>query len=338
MELDRPSTARPPIWRRPAVLATAAAIAVVALIAGVGLATQDDDQVETDPAEDGGLPAPTGWYVPPEGWDIAEVRTDFLDVGASGACPCRTLIAAEDGEQPVALVVRETAGPMEGLDGAVPIDVGGRPGQIADVRVQRAGGGLRRAPPGPHLRRCRPRWPSSPWPTRGSTGGRRARPSSPPTCRCPTPWSPASSSTCRRDGASTSSTSWRWSGPPDAGPTTRSSLAGAFYSALVIGADRVTPRDGRFEVLATVGISPMAGLVGGPVDLVVGPSYFADEGDDLTVDELRAFLGGLREVSTDDWRAAIEGRSSSPPTEATSSSTPRSWRPRPSSARRLVDG
>ena len=58
MELDRPSTARPPIWRRPAVLATAAAIAVVALIAGVGLATQDDEQLELDPADEAACPCP----------------------------------------------------------------------------------------------------------------------------------------------------------------------------------------------------------------------------------------------------------------------------------------
>jgi hypothetical protein len=301
MELDRPSTTRPPIWRRPAVLATAAAVAVVALIAGVGLATQDDDQVETDPAEDRGLPAPTGWYLPPDGWDITAVRTDFDDVGESGSCPCRTLIAVDEGAQPVSLIVRESAGPMESRDGAA-IDVGGRPGELVDVGTDLLAVGARDhhlvivfsgVDPEAVLALA------DAWLDRVEVG-EDVDPADLPL--------PGGMSA----GAIVESPAMRSAHMVDVTAVERSTgrtvyyqlaLAGTVHASFVIDAQDVRQQGSRFEVLTSIGATPLVALVGGDVDLAAGPSAFAEEGD-LSVDELSAFLAGLHEVSLAEWHAA----------------------------------
>jgi hypothetical protein len=57
-------------------------------------------------------------------------------------------------------------------------------------------------------------------------------------------------------------------------------------------------------VESTIGTTPLVALVGGPTDIAVGPSSFAEEGD-LEAHELAPFLVALREVSLVEWRAAI---------------------------------
>ena len=58
--------------------------------------------------------------------------------------------------------------------------------------------------------------------------------------------------------------------------------AGAWYQSMVLGADSVAFRSGAFEAATTAGVTPVVGRIGGPVDLVAGPSFFADEGSTMS--------------------------------------------------------
>jgi hypothetical protein len=75
---------------------------------------------------------------------------------------------------------------------------------------------------------------------------------------------------------------------------------------MAVDAAEVVARGGAFEVVSSIGSTPYVGMfAGGPVDITVGYSSFAEEGDDLSVAELSAFLRGLRHVPVDDWRTAL---------------------------------
>ena len=84
MHLDPRTDAVRPIWRRPLFLAAAAALVVA--VVGFALGNSRDQAVELDPAQPDPVPV-TGWYLPPAGWEITEVRTDFLDMGEVGCLP-----------------------------------------------------------------------------------------------------------------------------------------------------------------------------------------------------------------------------------------------------------
>lgn len=301
MHLDTTTPAlHRPIWRRPAFLAAAAALVAVA-IAGVAYSAARDEAVELDPAvPDAGLS--TGWFVPPEGWEITEVRADFVDVGEMASCPCRSLVAAGEGEGAPALVVWETGQAPLDLDGE-PVDVGGRPGQLVDdglpsvvagtdaghvwvvgsrvdqsAMVELADAWLDRLEAGADVD------PSAlPLPD-GMTAGVLVA-------------SPAVRSAHVVDVTAVEAATGR---------RTYYQLAPAGHelASMILDSAAVERHGDRFVFRTTIGSTPVVGFAGGIVDVAAGPSFFAEEGD-LDAEELRAFLGGLRQVSGADWAAAL---------------------------------
>jgi len=122
------SRRRAPGRRR--LLAVAAAVVVVALVAAVLVAQSREDA--GPPAVSTEADIGTGWYLPPAGWRVTSVDTDFLDVGEAGACPCTTWLAARPGsDRPPTLVVSEAGEPAEPDTTGRAIDVGGREGRFA---------------------------------------------------------------------------------------------------------------------------------------------------------------------------------------------------------------
>jgi hypothetical protein len=308
MHLDATTDATRPIWRRPLVLAAAAAL-VVAVVGGALVAGRDQ-AVELDPAVPDDVPV-TGWYLPPEGWEITEVRTDFLDVGESGACPCRYWAAAGEGQDPPAITAYESVdGGVEvetGFD--VEVDVDGRPGLSADVggvtlsmpALQVSSGGRQLVLVGARVDLESLVLVADAW-LDGLEAGEGLVPADLPLPEGLVPGrvieSPALQSVHVVDVAVTE---------PATGRQTYYQLvpAGAWYQSLLLGPDAIAFRAGAFQATTTVGDTPLVGLIGGPVDLVVGPSFFAEEGSEMSAQELSDFLGGLRQVPVSDWRDAL---------------------------------
>jgi hypothetical protein len=282
----------------------AAAAALVVAVVSAALAAGDDRAVETPPAEDGEVPA-TGWYLPPDGWEITEVRTDFLDLGEGGACPCRSFVAAGQGAEPSALVVTETTGPGEPPEGE-PVDVGGRTGtsmvpagDLAGLVV--SGGGRHLVLTGSRLGAEPLAELADAWLDRLEAGEDVVGPG------LPVPDGMTAGSVLATVGQRSVHLLDVSVIEVATGRQAYYSMvpAGAWYQSLVIDAGSIAARNGRFEVLSTIGVTPFVALVGGPADVLVGPSFFAEDGDLTTTEDLRGFLGAMRQVSVRDWRDAI---------------------------------
>jgi len=112
-------------------LAVAAVVLVVVALAAVAIRRGDDGAVDLRPVED---PAPdTGWYLPGDGWTVtiatAERRAE--------RCPCTTALISETGDDPAALTVMELAGATDvDFAGSEAIDVGGRRGTLRPPAVE----------------------------------------------------------------------------------------------------------------------------------------------------------------------------------------------------------
>ena len=114
-----------------------AMVAAVALLVGaaavaVSLAGEDDGpKVKAGPGD-----LDTGWILPPAGWQISSVRTDFIDIGENGACPCTTWVAARPGTTPAVVTVSESAVPEDQeAEPSEPVDVGGRRGRLSTAGI-----------------------------------------------------------------------------------------------------------------------------------------------------------------------------------------------------------
>jgi hypothetical protein len=285
--------------------AVAAAVAVVVFGAGaVGLALRGagDDEVEV-----GGRPVDTGWYLPPEGWEVTGVDTDFLDVGETGACPCSSWAGARAGDGAVLLVT--ASGPGEPVSGGSPVPVGDHVGtafvlpgasavglavtagdhkvtvlaaglETAELQAV-AGAALDQRVAGDELD------PDGlPLPD-GITG--------PPAQPTPAWRSEHVVFVTAREAATGREITYQVA------------PAGALRDRL-IGATDVEAGDESI-VGRTSDEAGAASLVvlRGNEDLVVGGSPFGEPVDDVDPDELTAFADGLREVPTADWRAALAG-------------------------------
>jgi hypothetical protein len=286
-------------------LAVAAVAVAVAGVVGVTLSRDEPREgVVAEPGEFG-----TGWYLPPEGWEVVSVRTDYLDVGEVGSCPCTYWTAMEAGDDPAAITVQETGAPdsltFDPADGVSAVDVGGRPGQFSTLEprsdvlaVESAGRQLLVFASGVH--------PSDlvavadAWLDRTDAG------EVPVTSELPLPVgfdrSPLLVNPAAR---SVNLVAVRVEEIATGRQVDYSMVPTDWFRNMVLGAASATFVDGSFQVVQVEAGSTGVGILGGPADVVAGVSPFGEVLEPLPLEELQAFTAGLRQVATADWRAAL---------------------------------
>lgn len=306
----------------------AAAVAAIAVI-GVAVVARDGngDDGTGVVAEPG--PVDTGWYLPPEGWTVTSVRTDRLDrETAGGECPCATWVATRPEDGALVVLTEVTAPVSEGDHGVGlidpylfderlpdPIDVGGRAGRTvvggsaAPVTLVDAGAV---GPDGTvgHFALGRGRGVAlddlvatlDAWLDAREAGDAPAPEALPlPDGFVRTPVRTADGTFGRavvvraREDATGREVEHRMS-PAGIWDTD------LLWSAAVVAAD-----DGTVTAVLGEPDAVSAIRVGGDADVVVGDPFFGEEVDGLDATAARAYLGGLREVPTAQWRSAVEG-------------------------------
>jgi hypothetical protein len=290
----------PRVW-----LLAAAAAAVVAVVAGVVITGDEPREgVVAEPGEPG-----TGWFLPPEGWEVVSVRTEFLDVGEVGSCPCTYWTAMEEGDDPAAITVQETGAPdaltFDPANGVTEVDVDGRRGQFSTLEpssdvlaVESAGRQLLVFASGVH--------PSElvaladAWLDRSDAG------ETPIASELPLPsgfeHSPV---VVNRAVRSVNLVAVRVEETATGRQVDYSMVPTDWFRNMVLGAASSTFVDGAFQVVQVEAGSTGVGLIGGPSDLVAGVNAFGEVLEPLPLRELEAFTTGLRQVTTDEWRAAL---------------------------------
>ncbi len=311
-------------WRPARVLAPAAAL-IVMLLAAVLVVDQgggggDDERAGGGPAADAALAGPyddpdldTGWYLPGDGWTIVDVRTDYLDVGEAGACPCRAWAAGRPGEPGAVLDVSETAIPT--ADGFPPVetteevDVGGRPGRRSEAEGRAAvwvdTGGRRiavtaRGVPDDALVAVVDAWADAVEAGRPVDGAALPLPDG--YARTPVQ---AKEGTFEHVVAVTALQA-------STGHHVEYQLVPTGYQRYLL-LDGTTIADGGGSIVfvgedgeAHAGDpGSVAGAIGGPVDVTAGIGFFGGEGTDLDAGGVADFLASLREVDAGTWRAAL---------------------------------
>jgi hypothetical protein len=289
--------------RRRLLVVAAAAVAVLAIGAALAARAGRDEPGAFTTNPDVG----TGWFLPPEGWTVTGVDSDFLDVGESGACPCTTWVAARPGDDGAAVLLFESAAPATPEAGGDPIDVGGRAGRVdaggTATFVTASGGGRRVIVTGRNVGREDLAALADGALDQREAGadlavGRLPLPAGfVPTVPVVKPaWRSENlvAVHVRED-----ATGRRLTYQVVPGGYLRDGL-------LVTPSLRVT--DG---VVTGTGVdpeteAPMLVLVGGSEDVQVGGTAFGEPVDRFTTAELRRFAAGLREVETAEWRAALD--------------------------------
>ena len=302
--------ARPARGRR--VLAVAAALALLALGAVALRATRaGSPDVTATPG-----PVGTGWYLPPDGWEITSVETDLLDVVAEGACPCRYWAAGRTGSDPAVLDVKES-GPATSptRQGGDPFTVGGRPGTLSvgtsttlivesdDRRLVVVAAGVETTA----LVAV-----ADAWLDRREEGG-TVDPG-----ELPLPDGFVRTGLETRPATETENLVVVRAREAASGDVIEYHLVPTGFSrgyliltVAGLGGDptrrALTFADGTFRSSLDAGDRSFVALAGGPVDVVAGDDFFGAGIDPVSLDRLEPFVDGLHEVSTAAWRAALAG-------------------------------
>jgi hypothetical protein len=291
--------------RRRLLVVAAAAVAVLAIGAAMAARAGRDEPGAFTTNPDVG----TGWFLPPEGWTVTGVDSDFLDVGENGACPCTNWVAARPGDGPAGatIVLSESAAAPEPDTEGEPIDVGGRQGRITEVDpivfMTASGGGRRVVVRGRNVERA------DLVAVADAALDQRESGSDLVVDRLPLPAGFVGTAPIVKP-------AWRSENLVAVHVTedgtgrrlTYQIVPAGYLRDDLLNAQTVTVADGSVAGSGTDPDSgtPMLVLAGGPEDIQVGGTAFGEEVDRLTAAELRQFAAGLREVETADWRAALD--------------------------------
>lgn len=296
--------------------------------AGPGGADDTGSTVGAGPVDDPDLA--TGWYLPEDGWTVTDV--DLSDLGGPAPCPCRLLAAARPGRGDAAVLdvvetgIREVdpaPGWLTPLTNPQPwdlpedeagtaVDVGGRAGRAAlhpgdgtRRTVSVDVGGRRITATGRHVSEGDLLAVVDGW-ADAVDAGRDLDPAALP---LPDGFVP---SALQVRGPSDLLTVVAVTAVEDAtGARVEYQLVPTGYQrSYLLAADTAVvdagaPDGGAIAFGGDTEDGPVAGAVGGPVDVTAGPSYFGRSTTDLDRGRLDTFLASLREVSTDEWRAAL---------------------------------
>jgi len=295
----------------------AVAAAVVAIVSCSG---SDDEGVDASDAtsrpgdetsESAGPSEPaegpdTGWFLPPEGWAVLAVETDFLDVGEIGACPCLLWAAARPGDAPAVVDVIETDEPTEDdfpLEATDTVDVGGRPGRTAEedrhsvlVVVSE---GRQLVVSYNDVDQADVVGLADAWLDRIVDG------SHPDTAALPLPDGFERTEPIEKPAGDEHLLAVR-AREEASGREVEYQLVPSGYNRFpLLDGTSLDSVHGAFLVSAGDGDEGFAALVGGRTDVLLGPSFFGAEVDVLAEDEAKAFVTGMREVTTSEWRQAL---------------------------------
>ncbi|HYI61445.1 MAG TPA: hypothetical protein VEW93_06525 [Acidimicrobiales bacterium] len=274
-------------------------------------------------------PATSGWYLPPEGWEMIAVSSDVFEGYYGGACPCSFLAATRPGELATPLDIWETErGQLPaGLTdlGFEPVEVGGRPGwqsppmtftgarmvlvplewgllaasmgaDDVDVGLTVVDAWLDRREAGEEVD-----VDGLPLPAGWIRSGLVKRPA--------VSYFHLVSVLVRQQATgrvieyqlAPTGYNRRWLQTPAVAEGAEGALRLVYPDT-----DRLLYRDGPEQPSAGAPGRVVAARMGGPVDVVVGDNYFGDNPlDSLSETEVVAFLEGLRLVETEEWRAAL---------------------------------
>jgi hypothetical protein len=294
--------------RRPGPKVWLLVAAVVAVVAGVvGVTILRDEPREGVVAEQGAVG--TGWFLPPDGWEVVSVRTDFLDVGEVGSCPCTYWTAMEVGDDPAAITVQETGAPdaltFDPADGVTDVDVGGRPGQLSTLEPRSdvlavASSGRQLLVFASGVDPSDLAALADAWLDRTDAG------EAPIASELPLPAGFERSPVVVNGAArSVNLVAIRVEETATGRQVDYSVVPTDWYRNMVLGAASSSSVEGGFQVVQVEAGSTAVGIIGGPADIVVGVSAFGEVLPPLPLDELEAFTAGLRQVATADWRAAL---------------------------------
>lgn len=304
----RDSRAHPARGRR--FLAVAATLVLIALGAVVARqATRErPPEVTTTPG-----PAGTGWYLPPDGWEVTSVQTDLLNVAPYGSCPCTLWTAGRPGQDPATLEVKESGPATAPEEPGDPIDVDGRPGTLSsfdaievlvvkgDQRLTIVAGGVARN----DLLALADAWLD-----------RRERGADVDPADLPLPDGFERTAVVGRPAVGDEHLLVVRAREAATGREVEYQLLpyGQSLAALAggagVGLRSLRFDDGTFRGSTRAGDGqdqPVVMLTDGLVTIVAGPSYFGGPVEPLSPEALDAFVDGLHEVSTSRWRAALAG-------------------------------
>lgn len=311
---DDPSSAPPSASARrrrwPAVAAAAAVLAVGA--AGAVVATrlpapeQVVDAASSDPTSDP-EPVPsvgTGWYLPPEGWEVLSVDTDFLNVGEVGACPC-TSWGAGRASDAAALDVFESAPIANGvppIDAEVATDVGGRPGRsnVAEITTLIVSGDRQLIVQADGVELDDLVAVADAWLDQRDAG-RDIDPDA-----LPLPEGFSGTAVLDKTGTSEHMLAVRTREAATGREVEYQLVPSGYNRNLLLYGEGLEPVGDGFRVVAGEGVEGFVADIGGPADIVVGPSFFDRRVDELTAAERLDLAEGMREVTTAEWRRALE--------------------------------
>lgn len=301
-------------------MASMAAVAA-AMVAIVSCSGSDDEGVDASDAtsrpgdetsESAGPSEPaegpdTGWFLPPEGWTVLSVETDFLDVGETGACPCTLWAAGRPGDAPAAVDVIETAEPTEDdfpIDATDPIDVGGRPGRTSEedrhsvlVVVSE---GRQLVVSYNDVDQADVVGLADAWLDRIDDG------SHPDTAALPLPDGFERTEPIEKPAGDEQLLAVRAREEASGREVEYQLVPSGYNRFLLLEGTSLDALNGEFRVSAGDGDEGFAALLGGRTDIVLGPSFFGEEVDTLTEDERNAFVTDMREVPTSEWREALD--------------------------------
>lgn len=290
-------------------LAAAAGLAAVALGAVAVTSLGGDAEGRREVFASPGSPG-TGWYLPPEGWEVTSVHTDYLD---KAGCPCTMWAAAHPGDPGAVILmgdaVREpdpNSGSLAEMLGSEPIDVGGREAiriltedeEMTWIKAASAGRTM--------WARARGIDPSLVVAVADSWLDQREAGDDIDPSQLPLPDGFEATSTYQTTGTFSHAVIVNARNEDTGDEAGYRMVPAGQYRHRILDAAEIAADDGVLHGSPADGTAGNHILVGDRCDLLVGD---ASDGEGTTLDpaELDAFVGRLREVPTAEWRTAIDG-------------------------------